>query len=786
MPDLDRLLNAIDRAEEHSYSSDQVGDLSSERARNIDNYLGRNTFPAPDGRSQVIDRSVYETIQWIKPSLARIFASGDDVVKLPPVGPEDEAGAKQESEYLNHVVLQKNNWFQIFNTACDDALITKTAYLHPYIEKRRQVETEKYENQTAESLTLIMQDKPEVVSLEEHPDEDAQPQPVVDPMTGQPAIGPDGQPLMQPPAMLYDIEIRRTKVEKHYCIMVLPPERVKVAQQTKTVQVAYECPYFEYFDFPTISDLRADGYTLDGKPIPDDIGADDEEVTLEESSRDQYFENGQRDEDAPVDPSMRRVRCRWVWIRYDYDEDGIAELQFVVVVGKQVLHREEVNCIPVAVLCPNPLPHRHIGLCPADDAADIQTISTVMLRQGLDNLQLSNNPQKFGDPSKVNLDDMMVSRPGGIFRTRNGAIFGQDFGVLQVPDIFPSVMNGLQFMEHMRQKRTGVNYSFQGLDANQLSQLQPGTVNQISSMAAQMVEQVARHIANGIEVLFSILHSLILKSGHKKESVKLRGEWVEVDPSTWRHRTDFRIAVGYSAGNKDAQIARLMGLANLQKEALMGGLPIVNARNVYETALELTKASDFATPERFWQDPATAPPPAPPQPDPTVMAMEQLKAQSADNVKRMDVEQKERDSIRDAEMDKYKADLDAQVKIALANAQAQYASENERFKAESAIKLKTMDATKGSDEIVGARTRANEMQAKAQNLEATLAKSVDELKQSTEAIQQALGVLVNARRVVKRGKNGKAESVDILTPDGELIASQKVMRDAKGDIMGTA
>jgi hypothetical protein len=196
-------------------------------------------------------------------------------------------------------------------------------------------------------------------------------------------------------------------------------------------------------------------------------------------------------------------------------------------------------------------------------------------------------------------------------------------------------------------------------------------------MAAQMVEQIARHFANGIEELFSILHELILKSGHKKDAIKLRSQWITVDPATWRSRTDFRISVGYSAGNKDAQIARLMGLANMQKEAMAGGLPIVNAQNVYETAIELTKASDFATPERFWQDPQDAPPPQPPQPDVTVMAMEQIKAQSADNVKRMDVEQKERDSQRDAEIEKYRTDVDAQVKLTLANQQAQQARELE-------------------------------------------------------------------------------------------------------------
>jgi hypothetical protein len=788
VPDIDRLLNAIDRAEEHAYSSDNTGDLAEECARNINNFLGKNTLPAPDGRSQVVDMTVKETVVWMKPSLARIFASGDNVVSLPPVGPEDEEGAKQETEYLNHIVLEKNNWFQIFDTACNDALITKRAYLHPYVEKVRQVETEKYERQTPESLALVMQDSPEVISQREYPDPDykPEPQPAIDPMTGGPVLDEQGQPVMTvpPPPLLYDVEIRRTKVERKFCIMVFPPERCKVAQATKTVQVSTDCPYFEYYDYPTLSELRAEGYTLDGKPLPDDLAGDpdSESVTIEDAARDQYAEDDPADESSPNDPSMRRVKCRWVWIQHDYDEDGIAEKQFVVVVGRNVLHREQVNRIPVAVLCPSPLPHRHIGTCPADDAAEIQTINTVLLRQGIDNAQLSNNPMKFGDPSKVNLDDALVSRPGGFIRTRNNAIFGQDFGVLQIPDIFPSVINALTFMDNLRMKRTGVNYSFQGLDANQLSQLQPGTVNQVSSMAAQMTEQVARNIANGVAELFSLLHELVLKSGHKKEVVKLRGQWVTVDPSTWRSRTDFRISVGYSAGNKDAQIARLMGLANMQKEALVGGLPIVNARNVYETAIELTKASDFATPERFWQDPQNAPPPPPPQPDPTLLAIEQLKAQSADNVKRMDVEQKERDSQRDFAIKKYEIDTDAQTQ-----------REAEQLRINSAHTLEDRKAVNqaGIKQIEGqqaAQLKEREVQLKQQpalEMAGQVKELASKLEDGIESLKGALQIILTAKRVIKKGKNGKAEGVDIVAPDGSVIASQKVVRGPDGSLQGT-
>lgn len=754
--DDEKLLSAVDWAEENSYGSDQDSDLSNERAFALDQYLGRNTIPAPEGRSQVVDRSVYEVVQDMMPSLSRIFANGDNVVELPPVGREDEQGAKQEGEYLNYIVLQKNNWFDIFDTAAKDALLTKAGYLYPYVEKRRQVETEKYERQTQESFALIMQDKPQIVSMKEYPDPDyiPQPQPVVDPMSGQPAIGPDGQPVMQipPPPMLYDVVIRRTKIERKYCIEVLPPERCKIAQSTKTVQVT-DSDYFEYYDFCTISELREDGYD-----VKDDIGTQETPDTVEDTARDRYSES-LYDEDS-LDPAMRRVKCRWVWIRHDYDEDGIAELQYCVIVGRKLLYREEVSRIPIAVLCPDKLPHRHVGLCPADAVSDLQQISTSILRNGLDNLNFSNNPLKFADGKYVNLDDLGISRPGGTVRLKPGAVFGQNFGVMPIPFVFPQAIEGLEYVKQIKAARTGVSNNFEGLSAGQLSQLQPGTVNQVSTMGAQRTEQVARHFANGIEVLFSLLHEVVLRSGHKAETVKLRGEWVEVDPATWRSRTDFRISVGFAAGNKDALVGRLQLIAAMQEKAMTGGLDIATQENAYETAMELTKASDMQAPGRFWTDPKLAKPKPPPQPDVTVVAMEQIKAQSAEKIKGADIQQKTAEAEQTSALEKYKADLDAQTKLTIANMQAQHAQELEALRANQTHHLETHRA------MLNPKTKeAEAKQGEVKQKDQLIQQFMQHHQETSQALQSmfenqtaALAALNGPKKIV-RGKDGKASHV---------------------------
>jgi hypothetical protein len=793
------LIVAIDNAESYSYGSNDEGELSQERANSLDLYLGRNIDPAPEGRSQVVDRSVYETVQWIQPSLSRIFANGSDVVELPPIGPDDEEPSKQEAQFLNHILLQQNNWFEIFDTASKDALLTKAAYLHPYVEHRRSVEIEKYENQTAESFALIMQDQPEVVSLTEKPDPDGQSQPIVDPMTGQPAIGPDGQPMMQPPPMLYDVEIKRVKVQKKFCVDVLAPERCKVSEAVKTVQLR-ECPYFEYYDFPTISDLRQDGYEVE-----DDIGYDDDGLTMEDTARDQFMEHSW-DENKSTDPSMKRVKCRYVWIKFDYDEDGIAEMQHCVVVGKKMLFREECSRVPVAVLCPDKFPHRHLAPCPADIVADIQQINTALWRNTLDNFYFSNNQQKFADPKYVNIDDLSISRPGGVTRVKAGAVFGQNFGVLTVPPLLEHGVAALGYVNQVRTGRTGVSSNFEGLDPSRLSNIQPGTVNQISTMGAQRVEQIARHYANGIEELCSILHEVVLKSGHKSDVVKLRGKWVQVDPSTWKTRSDFRISVGFAAGNKDAQISRLMMIAGMQEKALAGGLPIANATNAYETAMELTKATDLQAPERFWTDPTTVPPPPPPQPDVTVVAMEQIKSQTTLQVKDAEIK-KDREATAVESQVKIKiAEIQSQTQLLIEKMKAENAARLKIADGESAIKLKNMDARKSDDEMLGVRTRADQAEGKARELEsmqADIMRSMNELQSNMQSFLTANTVIkrgkdgrpesadlisqdgrVIGKRRLKRGKDNRTEAVELLSPEGDVISSKKVVRGPDGKALG--
>ena len=70
------------------------------------------------------------------------------------------------------------------------------------------------------------------------------------------------------------------------------------------------------------------------------------------------------------------------------------------------------------MLTPVLMPHSLVGRSVADQTQDLQLIKSTLLRQMLDNLYLTNNPEKEVVEGLANLEDLMSSRPGGIKRVK--------------------------------------------------------------------------------------------------------------------------------------------------------------------------------------------------------------------------------------------------------------------------------------------------------------------------------------------------------------------------------
>ncbi len=392
---------------------------------------------------------------------------------------------------------------------------------------------------------------------------------------------------------------------------------------------------------------------------------------------------------SDVDPMMQLVRITEHYIRMDYEGTGRPCLYMVVTGGDQadILKKdgknliEPVDVIPFAATTPVPITHRFFGRSIADLVMQAQREKTALKRGALDNLYLHNNPRVEVSEQNAGpntLDDLLVSRPGGVVRTKTpGGLNWQT-----VPDITSSIYPMMQYIDAELESRTGLSKQTQGIDANALQNQTAQAVAQVFSASQMRIKLVARIMAEGVRDIFALLHHTIRSHGQEEQTVRLRGGWIKVDPRNWKTRDDMTINVGLGSGGKAQQFAQTMAIANVQKELVAGGkINLVGDRELYNTAAELTRIMGHKNPDQFFNDPEAKDPktgqllhPAPPpQPDPKVLAVQaktqgdmavaQQKAQADQEKVKADAIHQQIKTNAEIQIAQIKADLDAKIAV---------------------------------------------------------------------------------------------------------------------------
>lgn len=651
------LLATIEREERNAYGY-LSGELSTERTQALDYYLGRPFGNEVEGRSQVVSTDVADTIEWVMPSLLKIFASGDRVVAFNPRGPEDVEASEQETDYVNFLVMEKNPGLEILYTWFKDALLSKVGYVKVCFEETEDTDEEYYEGLADDEFALLTQD-PEVQPIEY-------------------------EQVMTEYGPAHNVRLKRISKSRKLKIYPVPPEELLLSTTHRNIGLQ-NASFVQHRTRKTISEMRAQGYD-----VPLDVRADEgDEISLSDESigRDLYDEfSGDNDGER----EMRRILVRETFLRIDRDGDGIAELRRVLTVGDQILEDDVCDLIPFAAITPILMPHRHIGRSYADLIMDLQLIKSTIMRQILDNMYLANNG-RYAASDRVNLDDLLVSRPGGVVRVQGdpaGAIMP-----LQHPILGPAAFSMVEYIDTMRENRSGVTKYNQGLDSNSLNKTATG-MTQIMNASQQRIELVARLFAEtGVKDLFLIVHAMCRKHSQKAEVMRLRNSWVPIDPRQWKRRTDLQISVGLGTGNKDQMLQHLMLILQSQREAIQIG--IASPKNIYNALVKLTQNAGFKNPDEFWTDPEQAPP-QPPQPDPNVQKAE-IEAQDAEKQRQFDAAMAQ---MNDA-TERYKADLDAQTKMSIAQLDRAAQAEIEMFKARVNAEVKKEMAEERAENVQG-------------------------------------------------------------------------------------
>ena len=585
---------AISWQEEH-YSRD--------RKRNYEAYLGQ-ADAAPAGRSQAVSWDVFETIEAALPDLIEILCSGDHIAEFEPVGEEDEQFAEQATDYINYVVMKQNPGFLIFNTWIKDALLSKIGVVRAYWATSEKVTTKEYTGISDDDLTqLLSAEDAEVIEQSQQDDERDVAQRahmraalnVMDPMQRQLA---DAY-LQTPVRQVYDVTIRTTRKRGRVYVDNVQPENFIITPRAKTMAAADLVGEIKSL---SRSDMRELGYDkekvreIQSFEAPQDRSAGIAQTATDESHDHNY------DFDSEGDDATEEVRVFDGFIRVDYDGDGIAEWRRVVRGSNVTLVNEEAEGHDFAAMSPILIPHSLIGIALADPVVPIQTSSTAMQRQYIDSLMLANNPRTYVNTTAgVNLNDLLDNRIGGIVRGTQP--MQTALAPLLTHNVADSALQGIEFNDSKREARTGITRYNQGLDADSLNKTATG-VAKIMTAGDRRKLMMARIMAEtGIKDLFRLLLRIVTENQDKPATVRLRNQWVQVDPSPWSAEMDVSIETGVGTGDKSQLIATLQGVLSVQKEALAAKLPIVTLKNIYNTLAAILKAAGLKGVDKFFTEP---------------------------------------------------------------------------------------------------------------------------------------------------------------------------------------
>lgn len=620
--------------------------LMLRRAKALDFYYGRPMGNEIDGRAQIVSKDMMEVVEWLMPSLMRIFLT-KDCVQFDPVGPEDEKLAKQETQYVSHVLWKQNDGFNTIYSWLRDGLMQVVGYVIYWWEVEEKVSHETYSGLTQDQLALVVKDLEARGEVE-----------IVEAETGHTAPGVP---------QTFDVKFKISSTKGKLCVEAVPPDEVVVSGDCRGG--IKNAKFAGRIRKVMRSELLEEGYSRTDVEKVTDFTWSKNSVQV---ARDRDNQSEQADDG--VDWATKEMTLLDCFTYVDSDDDGRAELRHFVMHGDGFLENEECDEIQMESWTPIPMQHQHQGLDVYDLTEDLQRTNTALTRGLLDNTYFANNHRLIYDKNTVNVSMLQVNRPGGHI-ANDGPPAG---AVMPVPvaDIASRLLPVIQYFSQTRDKRTGVGAMTTGVDADVLAQSTKGAYMDAKGASNQRIEAIARVFAQtGLASLYRSMHKMLLKYQDWPTRFKLRKDWVTVDPTEWIERAHLTVAVGSgTASHEEIRQNLLLMQQTLQQAAGVPGL--IQPQNVFALMNRIQTELGFEN-ESFVTDPSSDEykqfmSQQKPPPDPYVQGA-QIKAQSDIQKATLDAKNKALDRAQERDLKITELEVSSGVDLALAGIGAEVA-----------------------------------------------------------------------------------------------------------------
>jgi hypothetical protein len=583
----DYQLNSIVTSEIRDSLNHFDSEYSQERIRALDFYLGEPLGNEVEGRSQVISTDVADTIEQIMPNLMRVFTANDQYVRFAARTAEDVERADQITDYVNYVINHDNEGYKILNNWFKDALLFRLGVVKYYYEEKEDVTEEEYEdlNEMELSALLANPDYELVGTISEQATAF-----MVDEMTGEEV----------PIDSSFSVRVKVKRKSGKIKVANIPPEEFLINRRAVDLEDAH---FVAHRTSMTVSDLVAMGYDREVVERHAGTGSD---LDLDEERSVRYQDLEANTGIDAADPTLAEVVYYECYMKVDHDDDGIAELRRIVAIGEggtEIISNEPYDHIPFAVVSPILMPHRLIGRSVYDMTEDLQVIKSTLMRQYLDSVYTSTLPRIAAVEGMVNLDDLLDGTAGGIIRVRQQGMIQP----IQGNPVGNEIQPLLGYLDQVKEQRTGQSKASMGLDANALQSTTASAISATVRGAQVKLESYARTMAEcGVKQLFKGILHLVTKYDNKARIVRLRNNFVPIDPAEWHSEFDVIVQVGLGTADDEQKIAFLQAIAAKQEQILQtlgANNPVVSLPQYVQTLRSIAEIGGFKDADQFFNSP---------------------------------------------------------------------------------------------------------------------------------------------------------------------------------------
>ena len=564
-----------------SFITDEIAPVRIKASRYFE---GEVDIGKEAGRSGIVKTVVRDVVRAVKPSLMRIFLSHSKAVEFLPRQEEDIQSAQQATDFLNWK-FQQLGGYNILRDAIHESLIKKVGIVRVFYKEDPKTEIHTYDYIDDTTFAVLTND-PEVEILEHEEVYEKQ-------------MMPDGQDTE---SLHHNCKISRTKKTGDLVVDAVPSEEFFIDRNAKSLKEGqfYVTGHSTEVTVSTLVDM---GYDFD--TVSELSREDSRDTTLDAEvfERRRYSVTHDKDDNS-TDPSTKKVLLTQAFMEMDIEGSGKAMLYSFICGGDNyTLLEPPMLCdeVPYVALAIDPEPHTFYGRSLADIIMAEQDSATQIYREILNNLSMSNLP-RMAVTDSVNLDDLMNLELGGIVRTRTAP--SQSIQNLAVPFTASQSLGVMQYVDRIVEDKTGITKASMGLDPDSLQSVTKAGVQATLQAQQGQTEVMARNLAEGLKDLFGKMLRCYGKHQDAPSVMRLKGNFVPIDPKVWQADMDSTVNVGLGTGRHDERQMGLQMMLGIQQQIMQAfgtqnGL--VSLTNIRQTLADLLDGFGLKNAERYVQ-----------------------------------------------------------------------------------------------------------------------------------------------------------------------------------------